>query len=75
MVRTIQVAVGLAIGFLLFIAYIAVREYKRAEYWRTQPMRNARHKREPVEPEPEPEPEPKETEEERLTTLQDETRP
>ena len=69
--RTIQIIAGIVVLGVIGLAIIAVREFKRAEYWRTEPMRKARHKKGETTPEPEMPGQTEKSEEERLTELQD----
>lgn len=68
--KAIKIIAGILILGILLLAFIANQQYNRAEWWRSKPMRDARHKKKGEEleeepddftaptPEPEPTPEP-----------------
>ena len=70
--RVIKIIAGVVVAGVLALLFFALSEHKRAEYFRTKPMRDARHKKgQESEPEPEPEQEEEEEmEEERLADQQ-----
>ena len=43
--KLIKILTAISICLSLVIAFLAFREYKRADYFKTLPMRNARHKK------------------------------
>ena len=67
--KAIKIIAGVLILGVILLAFIANREYNRAEWWRSKPMRDARHKKkvgdteeeEEEEEEPEEFPEPEST--------------